>query len=138
VLDRDGATVLIARVETADGVVAVDLEDETIVALDALATLERDEPPKLSLPRVITAAARGSTVVALVDAKPPLLVSHDAGRTWRESGRGLPAGRTVAIGDDDPDLMLYATDERLYLSRDGGRFWRALAVELNGIEALEL
>jgi hypothetical protein len=130
--------VLIARVETAEGVVAVDLDDETIVAVDPLATLEREQPPTLTLPRVLSAAARGSTIVALVDAKPPLLVSHDAGRTWRDSGRGLPAGRTVAIGDDDPDLILYATDERLYLSRDGGRFWRALAVELNGIAALEL
>jgi hypothetical protein len=130
--------VLIARVETAEGVVAVDLDDETIVAVDALGTLEREEPPTLTLPRVVTAAARGSTIVALVDAKPPLLVSHDAGRTWRDSGRGLPAGRTVAVGDDNPDLILYATDERLYLSRDGGRFWRALAVELNGIAALEL
>ena len=92
----------------------------------------------VSLPRVLAAAVSGSTVVCLVDAKPPLLVSHDAGTTWRESGRGLPPGRALAVSADDPDVVVYATDDRLYLSRDGGRFWRALAVELAGIEAVEL
>ncbi len=66
------------------------------------------------------------------------MVSHDAGRTWRESGRGLPAGRAVAVSDEDPDLILYATRNRLYLSRDGGRFWHGLAVELPKIEAVSL
>ena len=28
------------------------------------------------------------------------MVSNDAGRTWRESGGGLPAGRAVAIGEE--------------------------------------
>ena len=63
---------------------------------------------------VVAAAAAGSTVVAVVDAKPPLLVSHDAGATWRDSGRGLPAGRAVAISADDPDLIVYAARNRLY------------------------
>jgi photosystem II stability/assembly factor-like uncharacterized protein len=74
--------------------------------------------------------------VALVDAKPPLLVSHDAGATWRDSGRGLPPGRAVAIDADDPDLVAYAARNRLYVSRDGGVFWRALGVELPEIERL--
>ena len=60
----------------------------------------------------------------MIDRRPPLVVSNDAGRTWRESGGGLPPGRAVAIGDDDPDLVLYAARNRLYLSEDGGRFWR--------------
>jgi photosystem II stability/assembly factor-like uncharacterized protein len=80
----------------------------------------------------------GATLVAVVDAKPPLLVSRDAGVTWSESGRGLPGGRAVAIAADDPDTILYAARNRLYLSQDGGRFWRALAVELPEIDALEL
>ena len=63
------------------------------------------------------------------------LVSHDAGSTWRESGRGLPPGRAVAIADDDPDLLVYAARNRLYVSRNGGVFWSALAVELPEIEA---
>jgi hypothetical protein len=83
-------------------------------------------------------AATGSTVVALVDAKPPLLISHDAGSTWRDSGRGLPPGQAVAIAESDPDTIVYAARNRLYVSRNGGVFWSALAVELPQIEALAL
>jgi photosystem II stability/assembly factor-like uncharacterized protein len=86
----------------------------------------------------VDAAAAGSTVIAVVDAKPPLMVSHDAGSTWRAAGRGLPAGRAVAISADDPDVVLYGARNRLYLSRDGGRFWSGLALELPEIEALAL
>ena len=126
---------MIALVATVDGTFAVDLETEEV---------EPDErftptpPPRLNLPRVVTAAASGSTVVAVVDAKPPLLVSHDAGTTWRDSGRGLPALQTVAIDDFDPDIVVVATRNRLYVSRDGGLFWTALAVELPEINALAL
>ena len=56
------------------------------------ASLAAAPPLALNLPRLVAAAAAGSTVVAVVDTKPPLVVSHDAGATWRESGRGLPAG----------------------------------------------
>ena len=91
-------------------------------------------PPALNPPRVVAAAAAGSTVVAIVDAKPPLLVSHDTGATWRESGRGLPPGRAIAISEDDPDLFAYASRNRLYVSHNGGVFWTALAVELPEIE----
>ena len=87
---------------------------------------------------MLDAAAAGSTVIAVVDAKPPLMVSHDAGRTWRDSGRGLPAGRAVAISADDPDVVLYAARNRLYLSRDGGKFWSSLALELPEILGLSL
>jgi len=124
---------MIALVGTVDGPFAVDLETIEV---------EPDEPfapasaPPLNLPRVVAAAASGSTIVAVVDAKPPLLVSHDAGTTWRDSGRGLPAGRAVAIDDLDPDVVVYATRNRLYVSRDGGRFWHGLAVELPEIEAV--
>jgi hypothetical protein len=98
---------------------------------------ERPFPLDL-LPRVIAAAASGSTVVAVVDTRPPLAVSHDAGVTWTQSGGGLPAGRAVAVADDDPDLVLYGARNRLYLSRDGGRFWTALAPELPEIETVDL
>ena len=129
---------MIAHVQTAAGLAAVDLDEETVIALDASGALEPAPAPVLSLPRVIAAAAEGSTVVALVDTKPPLVVSHDGGRTWRESGRGLPAGRAVAISPGDPDVVVYAARNRLYLSVDGGRFWRGLAVELPEIEAVAL
>ncbi len=126
---------MIALVATADGTFAVDLETEE------LEPAEPFEPPPalvLNLPRVVAAAAAGSTVVAVVDASPPLLVSHDAGMTWRDSGRGLPAGRAVAISSGDPDVVVFAARNRLYLSRNGGVFWTALTLELPEIEAVAL
>ena len=75
-------------------------------------------------------------VVALVDAKPPLLVSHDAGRTWKGSGHGLPPGHAVAVSAESPDRVLYAARNRLYVSTDGARFWRALEAELPDIEGI--
>ena len=129
---------MIAHVQTADGLAVVDLEEETVLELDAGGMIEESPQPPVSLPRVIAAAAAGSTIVAVVDAKPPLMVSHDAGRTWRDSGRGLPTGRAVAISPADPDVVLYAVRNRLYLSRDGGRFWRSLALELPEIHAVAL
>ena len=129
---------MIAHVQTADGLAVVDLEDETVLELDPARTIEPPERPQVSLPRVVDAAAAGSTVIAVVDAKPPLMVSYDAGRTWRDAGRGLPPGRAVAISADDPDTVLYAARNRLYLSRDGGRFWSGLALELPEIRELSL
>jgi hypothetical protein len=119
-----------------DGVFEVDLDDEQVLGLvDEEVQAQKVE---VALPLLVAAAANGSTVVAVVERRPPLVISNDTGRSWRESGGGLPAGRAVAIGDGDPDLMLYAARNRLYLSEDGGRFWRALVVELPEIEALEL
>jgi hypothetical protein len=129
---------VIAHVLTADGVAVVDLEEETVLSLDPGADFEAAPTPAVSLPLVVAAAGNGSTIVAVVDTKPPLVVSHDAGRTWRDSGRGLPAGRAVAISADDPDVVVYATRNRLYLSRDGGRFWHGLGIELPEIEALSV
>jgi hypothetical protein len=129
---------VIAHVRTSDGVAIVDLDDESLVELDPSAGFEARPQPVVELPLVVAAAACGSTVVAVVDTKPPMVVSHDAGVTWRESGRGLPAGRAVAISGDDPDVVVYATRNRLYLSRDGGRFWRGLALELPEIDAVAL
>jgi hypothetical protein len=127
---------VIAVVGTAAGPFVVDLETEEVEP-STEAPLPAP-PPTLNLPRVVAAAAAGSTVVAAVEAKPPLLVSHDAGATWRESGRGLPAGRAVAVAEDDPDLVVYAARNRLYVSRNGGLFWSALAVELPEIATVSL
>ncbi len=126
---------MIAHVATADGTFAVDLESEELEPTGSFAV---PPPPSLNLPRVIAAAAAGSTVVAVVDARPPMLVSHDAGSTWRESGRGLPPGKAVAAAATDPDTLLYAARNRLYVSRNGGVFWTALAVELPEIDAVVL
>jgi len=127
---------MIAIAVTRAGTFAVDLETDEVEPWDG--PLELTPAPILNLPRLVAAAAAGSTVVAVIDTKPPLAVSHDAGTTWRESGRGLPPGRAVAVSADDPDVAVYASRNRLFLTRDGGMFWNALAVELPEIEALEL
>jgi hypothetical protein len=123
-----------ALVQTVDGVFEVDLAEEEV--LGSVEGEIRPERLEIPLPLFVAGAATGSTVVAVIDRRPPLVVSNDAGRTWRESGGGLPPGRAVAVADDDPDLMLYAARNRLYLSEDGGRFWRALVVELPEIRAV--
>jgi hypothetical protein len=127
-----------AAVQTVHGVYVVDLDEEEVLELDSGARLPAAPPVELSIPLVVAAAASGSTVVAVVDRRPPLVVSHDAGRTWREAGGGLPRGRAVAISPDDPDVVLYAARNRLYLSTDGGILWRGLAPELPEIDAVAL
>jgi hypothetical protein len=121
-------------ISTKGGSFSVDLETDEVESWDA----ELDLPPApiLNLPRVTAAAAAGATVVAVVDAKPPLLISYDAGATWREAGRGLPEGRAVAISNDDPDLVVYGGRNRLFLSRNGGVFWSSLPVEVPEIVAV--
>ena len=122
-----------AAIRTAAGTYLVDLEAEEV-----LGEAEEFEAPQLSveLPRVVAAASAGATIVAVVDRRPPLAISHDAGSSWREAGGGLPAGFAVAIEDDNPDVMLFAARNRLYLSENGGIFWRALVPELPEIEAV--
>jgi hypothetical protein len=125
-----------ALVRTVDGVFEVELDEEEVLGLvDADVEPERVQT---GLPLVVGAARNGSTVIAVVDRRPPLAISNDAGRTWREAGGGLPAGRAVAIAGDNPDYAVYAARNRLYLSEDGGRFWRALAPELPEIEAVAI
>jgi hypothetical protein len=126
-----------ALVACALGTAEIDLDDEEVVGLS-------DDPidvppaPTLDLPLVVAVAAHGSTVVAVVDRRPPLVVSNDGGATWREAGAGLAPGTAVSISPDHPDVVLFATGERLHVSRDGGRFWHALAIELPGITAVEV
>ena len=123
-------------VATVAGSFAVDLDTDEVEPWDG--DVKPPPPPVLNLPRVVAAAATGATVVAVVDAKPPILVSHDSGSTWRESGRGLPPGRAIAISDDDPDVLVYAARNLLYVSRNGGVFWSALALELPEIERIAI
>ena len=125
-----------ALVRTVDGVFEVDLDED--VVLGAAEVEVESEQVAVALPLLVAAAASGSTVIAVVDRRPPLVISNDAGRTWRESGGGLPPGRAVAIAWDNPDYALYAARNRLYVSTNGGVFWRALALELPQIEAVAL
>ena len=125
-----------AAVEIAGGVAIVDLEEEEIVEVDPDGSIEASDVT-VGLPLVVTADRSGPLIIAVVARRPPLVVSRDAGSTWHETGSGLPPGRAVAISPAHPDLILFASASRLYLSRDGGRFWHALALELDEIQALE-
>jgi len=127
---------MIALVETAAGTFEVDLETGDVEP--SALRIEPEAELALNLPRLVASAVSGATVVAVVAAKPPLLVSHDAGATWRDSGRGLPAGRAVAISEADPDTIVFAARNRLYLSRDGGVFWNALETDLPEIAAIDI
>jgi hypothetical protein len=124
---------MIALAGCADGVYLVDVDEEQIAGHEPDGIVERERMPGLAPPwaakSIVDVDAVGSTVVLLLDRRPPLLVSHDGGVTWSERGGGLPAGRAVAVADN-PDLVLFGARNRLYVSRNGGLFWSALTVEL--------
>lgn len=125
---------MIAAVQTVAGVLLVDAEAEALLGEGSeLPVVER---PQVDLPRVVAAARAGATVVAVVERRPPLMLSRDGGSTWSEAGGGLPAGFAVAVAEDDPDRMLYAARNRLYLSTNGGVFWRSLPFELPDVEGV--
>jgi hypothetical protein len=125
---------VIAAVGTVDGVVLVDVEAEELLGPGA--EVPAAEAPRVELPRVVAVAQEGATIACVVDRRPPLAISRDGGATWAEAGGGLPAGFAVAIADEDPDRMLYAARNRLYVSRNGGVFWRSLPFELPDIEGV--
>jgi hypothetical protein len=124
---------VIAAVRTIEGVVLIDLDDELVIGGQELPTVDS---PTVELPRVVATARSGATIAAVVDRRPPLAISRDNGSTWTEAGGGLPTGFAVAIAEDDPDRMLYAGRNRLYVSVNGGIFWRALTLELPDVLAV--
>jgi hypothetical protein len=125
---------VIAAVGTVAGVFLVDVEEEALLGDGT--EVPAAERPDVALPRVVAAAQSGPTVVAVVERRPPLMLSNDGGATWREAGGGLPPGFAVAVAEDDPDRMLYAARNRLYVSVNGGVFWRSLPFELPDIDSV--
>jgi len=125
---------LIAAVETVDGIVLVDVEAEE--PLGPGSELPDVDRPHVELPRVVATARAGGTIAAIVERRPPLALSRDNGATWSEAGGGLPAGFSIAIAEEDPDRMLYAARNRLYVSANGGVFWRSLPFELPDVLAV--
>jgi hypothetical protein len=132
-----------AEIGCDDGLYAVEIgegaEDDELLEHDEGAVVERTRPLDLTPPwaagQVLDIDCVGSTIVLLLDRRPPLMVSNDSGSTWSERGAGLPTGRALALGES-PDNVLYAARNRVYVSRDGGVFWRAVAVELPEIRDL--
>ena len=122
---------MIAAVGTVAGVFLVDVEAEELLGDgDEDATTERPEVP---LPRVVAARALPARPWSQSSSGGRRSCSRTtAARTWREAGGGLPPGFAVAIAEDDPDRMLYAARNRLYVSANGGVFWRSLAVRIAG------
>jgi hypothetical protein len=125
---------MIAAVGTLAGVFLVDVEAETLLGEGS--EVPAAERPDIALPRVVAAAQAGSTLAAVVERRPPLMLLSDGGATWREAGGGLPPGFAIAIAEEDPDRMLYAARNRLYVSTNGGVFWRSLPFELPDVEAV--
>jgi hypothetical protein len=125
---------VIAAVGTVEGVVLVDIENEEL--LGAGTEVPPVEVPHGDLPRVVAAARAGATSACVVERRPPLAISRDGGATWSEAGGGLPAGFAIAVAEDDPDRMLYAARNRLFVSTNGGVFWRSLPFELPDIEGV--
>jgi hypothetical protein len=120
-----------------DGIYTVEVgenaEEDELVEREDRAAVARARPLELVPPwargQALDVDAAGSTIVLLLERRPPLLVSHDTGATWTERGSGLPAGRALALGES-PDDVLFAARNRIFVSRDGAVFWRAVAVEL--------
>ena len=125
---------MIAAVGTVEGVVLVDVASEDL--LGAGTEVPPADVPHVDLPRVVAAARAGVTIVCVVERRPPLAISRDGGSTWSEAGGGLPAGFAIAVAEDDPDRMLYAARNRLFVSTNGGVFWRSLPFELPDIEGV--
>jgi photosystem II stability/assembly factor-like uncharacterized protein len=69
----------------------------------------------------------------LNDFNPRAYVTHDAGKSWREIGHGLPAGAYVNVVRQDPQRpsLLYAgTSRGVYVSFDDGEHWQSLQLNL--------
>ena len=113
--------------------VGASAEEDQLAGRQEGAAVERERPlglaPSWAAGHVLDVDAVGSTSSSCSTAAHRSLVSHDAGVTWDERGAGLPPGRAVALREN-PDHVLYGARNRLYVSGDGGRFWRVLAVEL--------
>ena len=116
------------------GVARLDVDEATWDLVDD--DVEVEPGDETGLPLVVATARCGARIVALLDRRPPLAISDDGGVTWSEAGSGLPPGVALAISADHPDDLVYASHARLFVSRDGGRFWSALPPELVGITAV--
>ena len=95
-----------AEIGCDDGVYTVEIgpkaEEDELLEHEEGAAVTRTRPldltPSWAAGQALDVDAAGSTIVLLLDRRPPLMVSHDSGSTWAERGSGLPAGRAIALG----------------------------------------
>ena len=132
-------TPLVILADCASGVHAIELAEGGGERVDRrpaarMPARERDRSlaPSWARSSLVDLDASGSTIVLLLERRPPVLVSYDGGGSWRERGGGVPGGVAIALADN-PDHAVLATATRLYVSLDGGQFWRSLETELEGI-----
>ncbi len=67
------------------------------------------------------------------DFQPHVLVTHDHGRTWRETNSGLPRDHFVSVVRADPvkaGLLYAGTDNGAFVSFDDGGNWQPLQLNL--------
>ena len=134
--DPDAREPLVILADCASGVHAVELLADGCEQIDVrpgatMPSRERDRSlaPSWARSMLIDIDVSGSTIVLLLERRPPVLASYDGGGSWRERAGGVPIGVSIALGDN-PDRIVVATDTRLYVSLDGGQFWHSLETEL--------
>ena len=69
----------------------------------------------------------------LDDDTPYVYVTHDAGRTWRESRAGIAPDDYVHVVRADPvrrGLLFAGTEHQVYVSVDDGGSWRSLRLNM--------
>ncbi|MFC1720340.1 hypothetical protein ACFL00_04285 [Pseudomonadota bacterium] len=69
----------------------------------------------------------------LDDLAPRAYVTHDAGKTWREIGHGLPDDAYVKVVREDTEqkgLLFAGTSRGIHVSFDDGEHWQSLQLNL--------
>jgi len=67
------------------------------------------------------------------DLRPHILATHDAGKTWTEIVKGIPAGQIVNAVREDPErkgLLVAGAEKGVYASFDDGANWESLRLNL--------
>lgn len=65
-----------------------------------------------------------SAAILMVQTYAGLFISRDAGKTWDETGHGLPEAPIQDVAASGPNFLAAMRFGGLYLSRDYGRSWR--------------
>jgi photosystem II stability/assembly factor-like uncharacterized protein len=74
------------------------------------------------------------------DIAPYVYATEDAGASWRDIGRGLPAAPVNVVREDpeNADVLYVGTDRGVYVSLDRGRNWDSLQQNLPNVPVHDL